>query len=880
MSHLENPWDACREEAYENLNTLEAALLDLEENSENKELVGSAFRALHTIKGLASMAGLDELENFMHEFETVFDMIRNGSLSVSRNLLDLSISACDLIRTTLDSPKSELSLFKKKSANLASSLKNLSGGFGDEDTDDNNTESLAVQEKEEAYELLNELESALLELEKEPENREIIDRAFRALHTIKGSGSMSAYIGFSDFIHDVETVFDMVRNDDLAVTEQLTDLTLLVCDLIRTILDNPDQGNTVYKERAPEILTYLIDLTAGVSAEGYQLHSAQKESSITYRIRFRPSQNILKKGTDPLVLLDELNTLGYCTIIAQKDQIPPLKDINPENCYTYWDIILTTEKDINEIRDIFIFVEDESELTIDVIDDSGKLGDNSGNDEMADLFSKNGFMTRDDYAKLISPRQRLGEILVKRGDLSPEDLAAVLGNRLVTAEASTNHELKPIGEKLIDAEVVETGKIESALAEQQHIKTVQQKQSKSSQVSSIRVTSDKLDKLVDLVGELVTVQARLTQTSTSRNDPEMIMIAEEVERLTEELRDNTMSVRLVPIGTLFGKFKRLVRDIAKETGKLVEMSTEGAETELDKTVIEKLNDPLVHLIRNSIDHGIEPPSVRKAGGKQEHGTIHLSAMQSGGSVLIKIRDDGKGIDARAVKAGAIAKGLLEPDRPIPDKEIFSFILAPGFSTAEKITNVSGRGVGMDVVKRNIDDLRGSLEINSTKDKGTTITLKLPLTLAIIDGLLVRVGNSFFVMPLGFVQECVELLHDEVQRGHDRHIANIRGEIVPYISLREQFMIHHNRPDLEQIVITEIDGFKVGFIVDQVVDEHQTVIKSLGKAYQHVEGISGATILGDGTLALILDAAKLLQIVEEQDRDFINSKNTNILIGSN
>ena len=878
MSHIENPWEACKEEAYENLNTLESALLDLEENPEDRELVDNTFRALHSIKGLASMAGLDELAHFIHEVETAFDMVRNNSLTVSRGLLDLTVSACDLIRTVVDNPETEMSLFKKNSGELAKSFRKLSYGFGDEDSTDSNTESLAEQEKEEAFELLSELESSLLELEKEPNDKDIIDRAFRALHTIKGSGSMSAFIGFSDFLHDVETLFDMVRNDDLAVTGHLTDLTLLVCDLTRTMLDNPDQGNAIFKERSPQIIISIKELISGVSAEGYQLNSVQQESSITYRIRFRPSQDILNKGTNPLVLLDELSILGYSTIIAQKDQIPELEDINPEYCYTYWDIILTTEKDINEIRDIFIFVENDSDLTIDVIDESGKLGDSSGDDELTSLFSSQGFMTRDEFAEMNSPRQRLGDILVERGDLTHEDLDRFLGKKPEATDASAKNENKPIGERLVDAAVVDTGKIESALAEQKHVKAMQQKKSKNSEVSSIRVTSDKLDKLVDLVGELVTVQARLTQTSISRNDPDMIIIAEEVERLTEELRDNTMSVRLVPIGTLFGKFKRLVRDISKETGKLVEMSTEGAETELDKTVIERLNDPLVHLIRNSIDHGIEAPSVRKELGKPEHGTIHLSAMQSGGNVLIKIRDDGKGIDAKTVRDKAIAKGLLESDKSIPDREIFSFILAPGFTTAEKITNVSGRGVGMDVVKRNIDDLRGSLEINSIKDKGTTITLKLPLTLAIIDGLLVRIGESFFVMPLAFVEECVELFHDEVKRGHDRHIANVRGEIVPYISLREQFMIYENRPDMEQIVITEIDGIKVGFVVDQVVDEHQTVLKSLGKAYQHVEGISGATILGDGTLALILDAAKLLQIVETHDADFINKRhNSDILV---
>ena len=288
------------------------------------------------------------------------------------------------------------------------------------------------------------------------------------------------------------------------------------------------------------------------------------------------------------------------------------------------------------------------------------------------------------------------------------------------------------------------------------------------------------------------------------------------------------------------------------------MTTEGEETELDKTVIERLNDPLVHLIRNGIDHGIEIPDIREASGKPRQGRIRLSAEHSGASVLLKIDDDGSGLNTEAIRAKAVEKGLISPEAIMQEKELFSMIFHPGFSTAQTVTGVSGRGVGMDVVRKSIDALQGAIEVESVRGQGTSITLKLPLTLAIIDGLLVKIDDQYFVIPLSIIEECVELNQKDVVKAHGKKIAEIRGETVPYIHLRELFMMGGNTPSIEQIVTARVDGLRIGFVVDQVVGEYQTVIKTLGRVYRNIKEVSGATILGDGQVALILDLPRLVQ----------------------
>ncbi len=699
----------------------------------------------------------------------------------------------------------------------------------------NETDAHRAAFREEAYELLTELESSLLELEEMPQDGELIGKVFRAMHTIKGSGAMFGFNDIARFTHEVETVFDQVRNGTIFVTKELIDLTLRSRDCIRAMLDTSyDEGEGENEISVGEIISSLKGLLPVKEPEKVQVESISPPSSTqgsgqtTYRIRFQPPQDIFQRGTNPLFLLNELRELGDSRMVAQLDSIPPIKSIDPELCYVYWDIVLTTDRGIDAIRDVFIFVEDISEVRIEVIDEG------AGEDQ-------------EDSYKLI------GEILIERGDIKEGELKKIL------------LEKKPIGEILVDKGLISRDKVESALVEQKHLKETREKRQKEESVSSIKVAAEKLDALVDLVGELVTVQARLSQKSNIQADAELTIIAEEVERLTEELRDNTMSIRMLPIGTTFGRFKRLVRDLSQELKKEIDLVTEGAETALDKTVLERLNDPLVHIIRNSIDHGVESPEVRVTRGKERKGTIHLSATYAGASVLISVRDDGAGLDSEAIRKKAIEKGLIAHDADITEKELFSLIFAPGFSTAKTVTGVSGRGVGMDVVKRTIDTLRGVIDVTSKRGEGTTITLKLPLTLAIIDGLLVKVKEGFFVLPLSVVEECIELGREDVERAHGQHLVNLRGQLVPYIRLREMFGFRGDLPDIEQVVITEANGQRIGFTVDQVVGEHQTVIKTLSKVYKNADGVSGATIMGDGTVALILDVTRLSRAVEGEMR---------------
>jgi two-component system chemotaxis sensor kinase CheA len=681
--------------------------------------------------------------------------------------------------------------------------------------------------REEAIELLTELESALLELEENPEDGELIGRTFRAMHTIKGSGAMFGFTEISEFTHEVETVYDLVRNGVTTVSKELVDDTLKACDLIRCLLDGGEGIDAEEKQRLTE--SFKVMAQCG-NVEDQQLENdssvnspkENKEGEKTYRIRFKPPGEIFLCGTDPVHLLDELRQLGECRVVAHLNEIPSFDDIDPERCYICWDIILTTNRGIDSIKDIFIFVEDDSELKIEVIDESGGVFDDPA-------------------------CRKLGEILVERGDLTPEDMEKVLRGR------------KRFGEILVEKRLASPSQVEAALVEQQQMREVRQKRQSVETAASIRVPSEKLDKLVDLVGELVTVQARLSQTAGQRGDSQLTLIAEEVERLTSELRDGTLNIRMMPIGATFSKFRRLVRDLSDELNKEVEMTTEGAETELDKTVIERLNDPLVHIIRNSIDHGLESPEIRESAGKPRQGTVALTALQSGDSVEIMIRDDGAGLDKDAIRAKAVERKLISETADLSEKELFDLIFAPGFSTAKKITGVSGRGVGMDVVRQSIESLRGTIDVSSSKGEGTTITIRLPLTLAIIESLLVKIGGGSYVIPLSMVEECVELTGGDIARAHGRHLAAVRGGFVSYIPLRERFGIEEGPPDIQQIVITESAGERVGLLVDTVIGEHQTVIKSLGKAYRGVQGVSGATILGDGSVALILDVPNLVKM---------------------
>ncbi len=703
------------------------------------------------------------------------------------------------------------------------------------DSAENIIKELRATFREEAYELLAELESSLLELEKKPDDKEQIGRVFRAMHTIKGSGGACEFREIAAFVHEIESIYDKIRSGKVNATPEIINLTLQARDQIKAMLNTYYLGGSIDEAKGASILASFKKLLAESAANLPVVPNPTKADKLpvdskrikTYRIRFRPSAEVLVQGTNPVNLLNELRELGMCRVVAQTEAIPCLEDFESQANYTYWDVILTTNRGINAIQDVFIFIKDAAEVKIEVIDEEGSL-----DNEMSYKY--------------------LGDILVERGDLASEDLQKML------------KEKKRFGELLIETGIVPHAKVESALVEQQHVRDLRERRLGADATSSIRVATGKLDTLVDLVGELVTVQARLTQAALSSGLPVFLSIAEEVERLTASLRDNTMNMRMLPIGTTFSKFKRLVRDLSSELGKEIELTTDGAETELDKTVIERMSDPLVHIIRNSIDHGIELPSARTTAGKPRQGTIHLSAMHSGAHVLIRVHDDGAGLDTETIRDKAVEKGLIQANAILTDQELWELILTPGFSTARKVSGVSGRGVGMDVVKRAIDGLRGSLDITSVKGRGTTITLKLPLTLAIIDGFLTRIGAEHFIFPMWLVEECVELSPEDTSKTHSRRLAHVRGEIVPYIRLRDYFGFKGSAVGFEQIVIVSVDNKRVGLVVDAIVGEHQTVLKSLGKYYGDVKGISGATILGDGAVALVLDIPKLVQTVESEE----------------
>jgi two-component system chemotaxis sensor kinase CheA len=672
----------------------------------------------------------------------------------------------------------------------------------------------------EADELLEELEHALIELEVSPSNEELIGKVFRAMHTIKGSGAMFDYVNLANFVHGIETAYDLIREKKLSVTHDLIENSLKSCDVIREMLK--DKNLSYESEHIVEIMNFFSVLSHAPQ-EVTEVTNSKAETLgelVTFRIRFKPNKDIFRNGVNVVLLFKELMELGECRVIAHTEQIPSLEHLDCEICYVSWDIILTTDKGENSIKDVFIFVEDDCEITITPV------------------------VYHDPYGEC--EQDKIGEILVEKGDITQEELNRILAEK------------KRLGEILIEQGAVAPSDVNAALEEQDHINEIKIKRQEIESKNSIRVASDKLDFLVDLVGELVTVQARLSQTAIQRNEADLIKIAEEVERLVWDLRDNTMSIRMLPIGSTFNKFNRLVRDLSKTLGKKIELITEGGETELDKTVIERLNDPLIHLIRNSIDHGLEMPDERLQANKNETGVITLSAKHSGDSVLIEIKDDGRGLDPDKIRQKAISKGIITENDVLSEKALCDLILTPGFSTAEKVSNISGRGVGMDVVKKNIEALKGTLKISSVKGKGTEMNLRLPLTLAIIDGLLIRISDQFFIIPLAVVEECVELTNNDVQNTHGRDIIQLRGDIVPYIKLRTLFDLKGSVPNIQQIVVTKIDGRRVGFVADAVIGDHQTVIKSLGRVFKNVHGVSGATILGDGSVALIIDIVKIYQ----------------------
>ncbi len=719
----------------------------------------------------------------------------------------------------------------------------------------------------ESRELLDSLEDTLLRLEAEPANSETLNALFRVAHTIKGSAGLFELHRIVGFTHILESVLDRARSGKLVIDRVMTALLLQCRDHIGCLLaevSEPEVSEALLEAnsaRGDELVACLAaslqeppqapeaapaqtesggDLLADVAhAEDAALQAApQGDAECYWRIAMACGSELFRSGMDPLAIVRYLATLGRIVSIQTRcEGMPAGVEMDPETCYLAFDIVLDADCERSEIVEAFDFVRDDCTLQIQPP-------------------ARRAAASIAQIQALPEEPMLLGEMLVKSGSLSAQELAAGLAQ-----QQDKNGGLRaPLGEILHAQGTVPAPVLNAALDKQQRVKEHQQQE-----CMFIRVRADKLDKLINQVGELVVAGAGISLRAQRNGDLGLSEAAQSLSQLVEQIRDDALQLRMVPIAETFRRFNRVVRDTSDELGKDIALRIEGADNELDKSMVEKLTDPLMHLVRNSIDHGIEQPAVRVAAGKAAQGELVLAARHESGSFVIEVRDDGAGLNRERILAKAIEQGLATAGRELSDAEVWQFIFAPGFSTAAALSNLSGRGVGMDVVRRNIQSLRGSIEVFSEAGKGSRFTIRLPLTLAIIDGFVVAVGRSQYVIPLDMIVECAELARDAAQATHHRSYINLRGEVLPFLRLRDIFGLPAVADVHESIVVVQYGAQRAGLVVDELLGEFQTVIKPLSRLFQKLRGIAGSTILGDGEVALILDVPALVQRSRELEQ---------------
>jgi len=729
----------------------------------------------------------------------------------------------------------------------------------------------------ESRELLENMEEALLKVEQAPDDGDLIAAIFRAAHTIKGSAGLFGLDHVVAFTHNAENVLDMVRAAELRITGELVALFLEICDHMGALIDHVEAGQEPAPEthaRSAQLVASLKSISGQSAPPGENTAPVRHETecvrendeyghsvgSDNWHISLRFGRDVLKNGMDPVAFIRYLTTFGQIvTIVTLTGAIPPAAEMDPEDCYLGFEINFRTAADKQTIESAFEFVRDDARIRI--------LPPHSKIDEYLDLIQG-----------MPEEELRLGEILIRCGTLTQAEVDAALDAQV--AARNKGEAEHAIGEVLVAQHVVQPAVVDAALQKQKQVK-----ESKQGDAALIRVNAEKLDEHINLIGELIIASAGINLSALKSGIPELLEAASVMNRLVENIRDSALQLRMVQIGATFNKFQRVVRDVSKEIGKDIHLEISGAETELDKTVVEKIGDPLTHLVRNSMDHGIESAELRLARGKPARGTLRLNAYHDSGSIAIEVSDDGGGLSRERILAKAIERGLVKPEQTLSDSEIHNLIFEPGFSTAEQVNNLSGRGVGMDVVRRNITALRGSIEIESCEGLGTTMRIRLPLTLAIIDGFLVGVGASSFVVPLEMVVECVELTQEEIDASQGRDHLNLRGELLPFIRLKDLFEIpelppaepeddadderRQIDPELalllqplrrQNVVVVNYAGHRAGLVVDTLQGEYQTVIRPLGAVFNGLQGISGFTILGTGRVALILDVPGLVRRV--------------------
>ena len=663
---------------------------------------------------------------------------------------------------------------------------------------------------EEATEFLTGLEKDLLALENNPQSKENIEEVFRVMHTLKGVSSMYGYNSISEFTHRLENIYDLIRENKLQIDSTIIDITFDAVDHIKNLLndenfDQPQniQTQTIINNQITEILkNHSITIPEPDNVKLKIYPKTNSDIVKTFYILFQPDESLFFRGINIISLFAELSSLGKYQMF--KHNFAHIYGIE-NNSDNSWGIILSTKAEIEEIENVFVWVEDNCKIV--------KISNQ-------DLFDTEKFL-----------------------------------QHLSVEEETADHISDYLNIDKTQIEIATQTQIEQQ-TQAQHENKIQHQ---SKQHSRISVDSDKLDLLMYLVSELVTTNAQLTQASKQKDDLLMERVVEKMEKLTKQFRDNALNLRLVPVNDIMIRFQRLIRDLSHQLNKVIRFETHGTETEIDKNVIDSLIEPLMHIIRNCIDHGIETPEKRAAQGKSHEGTIKLSAHYEGTYVVIKIEDDGNGIDQEKIICKAVEKGIIAQDAKLSEKEIFDLIFLPGFSTAESLTQVSGRGVGMDVVRKKITDIRGDVTVESKLGVGTTFIIKLQQTISIIDTLLVKADQIHFMIPVSEIENCDSRTHAELFRNANRQVE-YNNTLVPYIHLRNEFRLNKDYPKNERIIVINRNNIKFALVADKIIGEHQAVLKPLGKTFANQQFLMGASIMGDGNMALMLDTAKLVSLI--------------------
>ncbi|WP_276784964.1 chemotaxis protein CheA [Thalassolituus oleivorans] len=672
---------------------------------------------------------------------------------------------------------------------------------------------------EESFEGLDIMESQLVDMSPETVDDEIVNTIFRAAHSIKGGAGTFGFMPVSEFTHVVETLLDEIRAGKRAMESEYIDLFLQSVDCLREMLGAMQAGNAPETARPAEIkVAFEAILNAGApKAKNEEVASdgvnAELEM-IGWRIEMRPHIDMLRTGNEPFRMFRELRDVvgeEYLNVEAHLENLPEFTSINPEECYIYWTLTINTPANIDYIRAVFEWVEDDCDIEYHEI--------------------------HNESAELSKPT----DIAVESPEISSDAVDSV--------DAASSEPVAPPAAKSASPKAT----------------------AKNAESSSIRVSIDKVDSLINMVGELVITQSMLGQLGQDFDMSRLAKLQEglsQLEQNTRELQESVMKIRMMPISFAFSRFPRLVRDLGNQLSKKVNLVTLGENTELDKTVMEKIGDPLVHLVRNSLDHGLETTEQRIANGKSEEGTITLNAFHQGGNIVIEVADDGAGLNEQRILDKAKQKGLVPENQVLTPEEIHQLIFLPGFSTADVVSDISGRGVGMDVVRRNISALNGTIEVRSQRGIGSTFIIRLPLTLAILDGQLVKVCDETYIFPLVSIVESIQVNRRSLSHiTGSQYVMQLRDEYIPILRLDGIFGLRNDEPEPEELmlVVVEGDNEKIGVVVDDLMGQQQVVIKSLEQNYEKVLGVSGATILGDGTVALIIDISGLGKTLDQMKK---------------